>query len=372
MTPQTTEYIVSGASEADISKRLAWIRQELESFQFKPTYSITIEGRQLELCLSHPPLRLMLLHLCKHADAVICARCTPLQKAGVVRLVQATNQVVLAVGDGGNDIPMIQAADVGVGISGREGLYASKAADYSLPKFWGLARLLLIHGRYSYQRNAFIAQYSFYKSLFFVIIQIAFAFVSQFSGASYFDSMSITLYNLTYTSIPVICFALHKDVRESTVMALPGLYRTRTSEFTWYSVLRWTLLALFQGAVICYVSWHTTLGPNYVDVQDDQLAQSLSTYSACIVIQTAVISLCTVYWTWLNVFAVVGSLVAYVFLSLVFSLLPIHLTAGMFFLIFSDYVFYLRVVLLTVICCLPLCFTPCGKTRPQQLLQKRL
>jgi phospholipid-translocating ATPase len=43
--------------------------------------------------------------------------------------------MTLAIGDGGNDVSMIQEANVGVGIAGKEGMQASRAADYVLGQF---------------------------------------------------------------------------------------------------------------------------------------------------------------------------------------------------------------------------------------------
>ncbi len=103
----------------------------------------------------------------------------------VVGLVKETGAITLSIGDGGNDVSMIQEAHVGVGIVGREGLQASRASDYSVSRivfffkknliflgFKFLARLLLVHGRYSYLRTAFVSHYSFYKSLFICSCQI--------------------------------------------------------------------------------------------------------------------------------------------------------------------------------------------------------
>jgi len=95
---------------------------------------------------------------------------TPAQKAQLVRLVRDAGHVALAIGDGGNDVSMIQEAQVGVGIRGKEGLQASRAADYQVAFFRALERLLLVHGHYSYYRTSVIAQYSFYKSFVFCFI----------------------------------------------------------------------------------------------------------------------------------------------------------------------------------------------------------
>ena len=89
--------------------------------------------------------------MCK---AVVCCRVSPLQKALVVKLVKKNmNALLLAIGDGANDVSMIQAADVGVGIAGEEGLLAVNSSDYAIAQFRFLKRLLLVHGHWSYARN---------------------------------------------------------------------------------------------------------------------------------------------------------------------------------------------------------------------------
>lgn len=80
-------------------------------------------------------------------------RVSPLQKALVVKLVKKNQKsILLAIGDGANDVSMIQAAHVGVSISGSEGLQAARSADVAISQFRYLKKLLLVHGAWSYQR----------------------------------------------------------------------------------------------------------------------------------------------------------------------------------------------------------------------------
>jgi phospholipid-transporting ATPase len=70
-----------------------------------------------------------------------------LKKAEIVEIVKTlSGGTVLAVGDGANDVAMIQVANVGVGITGEEGLQAASASDYSIGQFQYLQQLILIHG----------------------------------------------------------------------------------------------------------------------------------------------------------------------------------------------------------------------------------
>ncbi|KAJ7195398.1 hypothetical protein O6H91_Y511000 [Diphasiastrum complanatum] len=132
--------------------------------------AFVIDGWALEMALKHNYEAFT--KLATSCRTAICCRVTPSQKAQMVELVKSWKFRTLAIGDGGNDVRMIQEAHVGVGISGREGLQAARASDFSIGKFRFLKRLILIHGRYSYNRTSFLAQYSIYKSLLICLIQI--------------------------------------------------------------------------------------------------------------------------------------------------------------------------------------------------------
>ena len=135
-------------------------------------YSVIVRGVTLALLLADDVASEEFAELCLAASTVIACRVTPKQKARVVALAKDRKQLTLAIGDGGNDVGMIQEAHVGVGLAGREGLQAARAADYALGRFRFLGRLLLVHGRYAYKRTAWIAQYSFYKSLIICVFQV--------------------------------------------------------------------------------------------------------------------------------------------------------------------------------------------------------
>lgn len=112
------------------------------------------------------------------APAVICCRVSPTQKAVLTEGVKKhTGRNVLAIGDGGNDVGMIQVADIGVGIVGREGKQAALASDYSILKFKYLSKLVLWHGRLSYKNTSVMAQFVIHRGLIISIIQFVFALV---------------------------------------------------------------------------------------------------------------------------------------------------------------------------------------------------
>lgn len=118
-------------------------------------FGLVIEGTSLRHAFAEPQTKELLLELATRCKVVICCRTSPLQKALVVRLVrEGLGAMCLAIGDGANDVSMIQAADVGVGVAGEEGLQAVNSSDYAIGQFRYLQRLLLVHGHWSYMRNS--------------------------------------------------------------------------------------------------------------------------------------------------------------------------------------------------------------------------
>ncbi|XP_072651551.1 phospholipid-transporting ATPase VA isoform X3 [Canis lupus baileyi] len=129
-----------------------------------PSPSLVIDGRSLAYALDKN-LEDKFLFLAKQCRSVLCCRSTPLQKSMVVKLVRSKlKAMTLAIGDGANDVSMIQVADVGVGISGQEGMQAVMASDFAVPRFRYLERLLIVHGHWCYSRLANMVLYFFYKN----------------------------------------------------------------------------------------------------------------------------------------------------------------------------------------------------------------
>jgi phospholipid-translocating ATPase len=128
-----------------------------------PTHGLIIDGDALKFVLEEP-LKSKFLLLCKQCKSVICCRVSPSQKALVVRMVKIGLDVMtLSIGDGANDVAMIQEAHVGVGIAGEEGRQAVMSSDYAIGQFRFLSRLVLVHGRWSYRRIAEMIANFFYK-----------------------------------------------------------------------------------------------------------------------------------------------------------------------------------------------------------------
>lgn len=162
-----------------------------ENLEKQNEIGLIVDGKTLKYALSCE-LRRDFLKLCISCKVVICCRVSPMQKAEVVECVtKYTKTVTLAIGDGANDVAMIQKAHIGVGISGVEGLQAACASDYSIAQFRFLLRLLLVHGAWNYARMCKLILYSFYKNICLYVIELWFAIYSGWSGQVLFERWSI-------------------------------------------------------------------------------------------------------------------------------------------------------------------------------------
>ena len=144
--------------------------------------------------------------------STICFRCTPKNKEEIVRRVKdKTSHLTLAVGDGSNDVNMIKEAAVGIGIKGKEGTEAARVADYVAGEFKFIKMLTLYYGREWYRKNCDLVNYSFYKNWYQQVTIIAYGGFSYFSGVVFFNSFIYQLYNVFYTSLPIILYALFDE-----------------------------------------------------------------------------------------------------------------------------------------------------------------
>ncbi|KAF3693808.1 putative phospholipid-transporting ATPase VD [Channa argus] len=183
---------------------------------------------QIETNLSLLDLQDRFVELVNHCRSVLCCRVTPLQKSRVVKVIQEKLKVMtLAVGDGANDVNMIQAANIGIGISGQEGMQAVMASDFAISRFKHLKKLLLVHGHWCYTRLANMIIYFFYKNVAYVNLLFWYQFFCGFSGTTMIDYWLLIFFNLFFTSTPPIMFGImEKDVSAEMLLGVPELYRT--------------------------------------------------------------------------------------------------------------------------------------------------
>lgn len=191
-------------------------------------HAILINGRAFEQILESKSTESQKLfhELAENVPTLVACRLSPIQKSQITEMVKVRfNKIVLAIGDGGNDVGMIQTANVGVGIAGLEGLQASRSSDFSIAKFRFLVRLLLVHGSWSLHRLSRVVHYTIYKNLTVFLCQFWYAWMNQFSGQSFCSSKLLMCYNLVFTSAPPVILGLTEQyVPAKQLTSHPQLY----------------------------------------------------------------------------------------------------------------------------------------------------
>jgi phospholipid-translocating P-type ATPase (flippase) len=298
----------------------------LEAIDRHATIGLVVNGDRLHIIFEDEELKQLFLKLGMLCRSVVCCRVSPKQKSDIVLLVKENLvAVTLAIGDGANDVSMIQAAHVGVGISGEEGLQAANAADYSIGQFRFLKRLLLVHGRWSYRRISKLILYCFYKNIVLYLTQFWFVLFNGFSGTSVHDRWTIGMYNLIFTACPIMVLAvIDRDIDADVAENYPELYE-QGHKHTFFNArvfIGWMINSMFHSCVcffiplICMTSMYFNDGNNF-----DMYSLGITIYSCVLFTVTIKVALETSSFTALHViFFVVSVLSWFVFVFIYGSL----------------------------------------------------
>ena len=275
------------------------------------TLNFVIEGNSHGALICKPAAD-KFVALATQCDSVVICRSSPLQKALVVLLIKKYIPGVrsLSVGDGANDVPMIRAAAIGIGIAGMEGMQAARASDYSVQMFKDLDRLLLHHGRLSYFRIANMCTYFFYKSWTFTLPQWLFGFFCGYSGQTFYEALYVPSFNMFFTSMPVFiraCLDQDLDIRKADPL-LPELYHVSKEDVLlnpW--VLTIDLLLSFIHAYLCFFVPQYAFSPD----DSDMWQMSLATYSLVVFTVTVRVAVHTRHFNAFTAFAYMASIAVY-------------------------------------------------------------
>ncbi|MQL77803.1 hypothetical protein Taro_010236 [Colocasia esculenta] len=228
--------------------------------------ALIIDGTSLVYILE-TDLEEELFKVATNCDVVLCCRVAPLQKAGIVALIKKrTDDMTLAIGDGANDVSMIQMADVGIGISGQEGRQAVMASDFAMGQFRFLVPLLLVHGHWNYQRMSYMILYNFYRNAVFVFMLFWYVLYTSFSLTTAITEWSSVLYSIVYTALPTIVVGiLDKDLSRTTLLRYPQLYGSgqRQERYNLKLFILTMMDTIWQSMVIFFIPYlayrHSTI-----------------------------------------------------------------------------------------------------------------
>ncbi|XP_058653374.1 probable phospholipid-transporting ATPase IA isoform X4 [Onychostoma macrolepis] len=329
-----------------------------EALHKENDFALIIDGKTLKYALTFGA-RQYFLDLALSCKAVICCRVSPLQKSEVVEMVKKQVKVItLAIGDGANDVGMIQTAHVGVGISGNEGLQAANSSDYSIAQFKYLKNLLLVHGAWNYNRVAKCILYCFYKNIVLYIIEIWFAFVNGFSGQILFERWCIGLYNVIFTALPPLTLGIfERSCRKENMLKYPELYKTSQNAMGFNTKVFWAhcLNGLFHSVILFWFPLkafqHDTVFGN--GKTPDYLLLGNMVYTFVVITVCLKAGLETSSWTMFSHIAIWGSIGLWVvFFGIYSSLWPLIPLApdmsGEADMMFSSGVFWVGLIFIPI------------------------
>ena len=249
---------------------------------------VVVDGQTLASITASDAWNTSFLELAILADSVICCRASPSQKASLVHSIRKRvgGSVTLAIGDGANDIAMIQEAHVGIGITGKEGLQAARVSDYSIAQFRFLVKLLLVHGRWNYVRTCKYTVGTFWKEILFYLTQALYQRWNGYTGTSLYEPWSLTMFNTLFTSLPVIFLGIfEKDLLPATLIAAPELYTRgqRGDGFNFKVFISWMFMGVCESMVVYFTMF--SLFANIAFTRDNTLfAMGDLTYTVCVIV----------------------------------------------------------------------------------------
>nr|POE66192.1 putative phospholipid-transporting atpase [Quercus suber] len=301
------------ATRTNIQKKLEAIRSQRAGNVELETLALVIDGKSLTYALERD-LEKMFLDLAVMCKAVICCRVSPLQKALVVKLVKRhLKAILLAIGDGANDVSMIQAAHIGIGISGVEGLQAARSADVSIAQFRFLRKLLLVHGSWSFHRISKVILYFYYKNTALFITQFWYSFQNAYSGQVIYESWTLSFFNVIFTVMPPFVLGIFDQFVNARLLdRYPQLYQLSQKGvfFQTHNFWSWVANGFYHSLILYFVSqaiWYDdgTLSNGKVA---GHWVWGTALYTSGLVTVLGKAALMTNLWTKWSVIAIPGSL----------------------------------------------------------------
>jgi phospholipid-transporting ATPase len=348
------------ATRDNIQKKLHAINSQGHGGAEQDVLALVIDGKSLTYALERD-LEKEFLDLAVKCKAVICCRVSPLQKALVVKLVKRhLKAILLAIGDGANDVSMIQAAHVGIGISGMEGLQAARSADIAIGQFRYLRKLLLVHGAWSYHRISKVILYSFYKNIALFMTQFWYSGQNAFSGQIIYESWTLTFYNVFFTAAPPFVMGIFDQYVSARLLdRYPQLYRLTQSGvfFKMHSFWSWVANGFYHSLILYYASqafieWDW---PQPDGLNAGHWVWGTALYTAALGTVLLKAALITNLWTKYAVLAIPGSMVLWFILLPTFAIVAPKLGIspeyiGVIQRLFPDPRFWAMIIVLPPLC----------------------
>ncbi|XP_077987286.1 phospholipid-transporting ATPase IF-like isoform X2 [Glandiceps talaboti] len=330
-----------------------------------PKHALVVDGMSLTYAINdHLEL---FRRICEACNAVLCCRMTPLQKAEVVKMMRRADSkpITCAIGDGANDVSMIQEAHLGLGIMGKEGRQAVRCSDYAFGRFRFLQKALLVHGHWYYIRVTTLVQYFFYKNFAMITPQFIYCFYNAFSQQTLYHSFLLTFYNVLFTSLPILVYGLfEKNLSAKALMMYPQLYHdiTRNYNMRWWQYCYSICLGLYHALCLFY-------GVKLLFGDDVSLLPYMQQYgiwtfgticmTICVILVNFKLCYETRHWDGIWIFSMALTIVGYFTLLMLYSgplwydFMDTFDMYWVFFKMLESPTFWLGMIIIIGICVLP-------------------
>ncbi|EDX16639.1 phospholipid-transporting ATPase IF [Drosophila simulans] len=337
-------FIINTTEPAELLARLEMIGDD------EPEVLI-VDGTTIAALLEHTPRQFGDLAL--RCRAVLCCRLSPLQKSEIVTLIKRRKKhITAAIGDGANDVSMIQEAHIGIGITGREGKQAARCADFAIARFEMLRRLLLVHGHYNSQRLAFLVLFYCYKNIIITGCMALYQVYDLYSATNVYNSIYLWLFDIVYISFSFTVLAIcDKDYSEETLLSHPELYKplahNRQASMGVFSL--WILNGFVQCFIIFFFTY-AMLNDANVLFNGGQTA-SFQTFGTMLITNIVIVGnlkllLVARYMTYRNFAMILASIAAFMLTTYLYNLYP----SGELYDVYNQFLSSLPIWLFTIIC----------------------
>ncbi|KAE8695641.1 putative phospholipid-transporting ATPase 8 [Hibiscus syriacus] len=331
--PEIEALVKHGDKEAIAKASLDCVKKQINEGKLQVgkessiEFGLIIDGKSLTFAMDKTLVN-DFMDLAMSCATVICCRSSPKQKAVITRLVKSvTGKTTLAIGDGANDVGMLQEADIGVGISGVEGMQAVMASDFAIAQFRFLERLLLVHGHWCYRRISMMICYFFYKNITFGFTLFWFEAYTSFSGQPAYNDWYMSSYNVFFTSLPVIALGVFdQDVSSRLCLKHPSLYQEGVQNllFNWVLILGWMFNGLLSSIIIFFLTTNSIIGQAFR--KDGQVTDysilGVTMYTCVVWTVNCQMALSINYFTWIQHLFIWGSIALWYIFLVVYGSIP--------------------------------------------------
>ncbi|KAF5201305.1 Phospholipid-transporting atpase [Thalictrum thalictroides] len=326
--------LITKASKASVIHQISEAKAQVSASRGDSnSFALIIDGKSLAYALEED-VKDMFLEVAVGCASVICCRSSPKQKALVTRLVKTgTGKTTLGIGDGANDVGMLQEADIGIGISGVEGMQAVMSSDIAIAQFRFLERLLLVHGHWCYRRITSMICYFFYKNITFGVTLFLYEAYTSFSGQAAYNDWYMSFYNVFFTALPALALGVFdQDVSSRFCLKFPLLYQEGVQNvlFCWRRILGWMFNGLSSAIIIFYFC---TTALNYQAFREggETVGKDIlgTTMYTCVVwVVNCQMALCVSYFTVIQHVVIWGSVANWYLFSLAYGSITPSITTN--------------------------------------------